>query len=183
MPAPQPSFFSGSFNAPVAPPTVLGRGGAAPAIEPLQVLTSMDDVRHATRRVATSAQRLISIFTPDLEPSVYDDPPFLDIIKHFVLSHSFAKVRVLLPRPIRLIANINRFVAMSRRLSSYIEIRICDPQFANRNSAMLIADSHAIMYRAQAAAWEGVAGYNQPPIARLHLQDYDEMWFGSPPHF
>ena len=176
-------FFSGSFNPTVGAPPALGRGGVAPgAIEPLQVLTTIEDVRHATRRVAASAQRLMSIFTPDLEPNVYDEAPFLDIIKHFVLSHSFAKVRVLAHRPLRLIANTNRFVAMSRRLSSYIEIRIADPQFASRTSAMLIADSHAIMYRAQALSWEGVAGYNQPPIARLHLQDFDEMWFGSPPH-
>jgi len=175
-------FFSGGFNPPVAPPAVLGRGqAAAPAIEPMQVLTSIDDVRQATRRVAASAQRLMSIFTPDLEPPVYDDPQFLEIIKHFVLSHSFAKVRVLAHRPLRLIGNTNRFVAMSRRLSSYIEIRIADPQFANRSSAMLIADSHAVMFRAQAASWDGVAGYNQPPIARMHLQDFDEMWFGSAP--
>jgi hypothetical protein len=37
------------------------------------------------------------------------------------------------------------------------------------------------MFRTQAAGWEGIAGFNQPPIARLHLQDFDEMWIGSPP--
>jgi hypothetical protein len=173
--------FSGGFNAPAAPATVLGRGNpAAAANEPLQVLMTLEDVRQATRRVSASAQRLISIFTPDLEPPVYDDPAFLEIIKHFILSHSFAKVRVLLHRQMRLIPTSNRFVAMARRLSSCIEFRAADPQFAARTSAMLIADTHAIMYRAQAATFEGVAGYYQPPIARLHLQDYDEMWFASP---
>ncbi len=34
--------------------------------------------------------------TPDLEPEIYDQPPFLEIIKRFVLARSFAKVRVLL---------------------------------------------------------------------------------------
>jgi hypothetical protein len=165
------------------PPNLLARGPAPVAGEALQVLTSIEDVRAAVKRVASGAQRLMSLFTEDLEPDVYDQAPFLDIIKRFVLSRNFAKVRVLTHRPLQLIGNSNRFVAMSRRLSSYIEIRTANPIYANRVSAMLIADSKAIMYRTRARQWEGVAGFNQPPIARLHLAEFDEMWIGSPPEF
>jgi hypothetical protein len=173
-------FLSG-LDALDAPVTILGHGDFAAATpESLQVLMTLDDVRQATRRVAASAQRLISIFTPDLEPAVYEDPAFLDIIKHFILRYSFAKVRVLLHRPMRLIPTSNRLVAMARRLSSCLEFRALDPQFASRTSAMLIADTHAIMYRPQANTFEGVAGYCQPPIVRLHLQEFDAMWFVSP---
>lgn len=181
MAAPQ-HFFSGGFNGTITPPTLLGRGSPAPQVgEALQVLTSIDDVRIAVRRVAASAQRLMSIYTADLEPPVYDEAPFLEIIKRFVLSRNFAKVRVLTHEPLRLIGNTNRFVAMSRRLSSYIEIRTLAPRVAGNRSAMLIADSNAIMFRTQAARWEGIAGFNQPPVARLHLQDFDEMWIASAP--
>lgn len=180
MGRPQQTFITGAFHSPAPPATILGRGNpAAAASEPLQVLMTLEDVREATRRASASAQRLISIFTPDLEQPVYDDPPFLEIIKHFILSHNFAKVRVLLHRNMRLIPTSNRFVAMARRLSSCIEFRAMDKQFAGRTSAMLIADTHGIMYRAQASTFEGVAGYYQPAIARLHLQDFDEMWFAS----
>ena len=180
--SPPQHFFSGGFNGVIAPPTVLARGTPAAAVgEALQLLTSIDDVRAAVRRVGASAQRLMSIYTADLEPAVYDEAAFLEIIKRFVLSRSFAKVRVLVHEPLRLIGNTNRFVAMSRRLSSYIEIRTAAPQFAHNRSAMLIADSNAIMFRTQASRWEGIAGFNQPPIARLHLQDFDEMWIASAP--
>lgn len=180
MPSPQ-HFFSGGFNAQATAPAVLGRGPAEPPAEALQVLTCIDDVRVAVRRVAGSAQRLLSIYTADLEPPVYDEAQFLEIIKRFVLSRNFAKVRVLVHEPLRLIGNTNRFVAMSRRLSSYIEIRTAAPQFVHNRSAMMIADSRAIMFRTQAARWEGVAGYNQPSVARVHLQDFDEMWVASAP--
>ncbi len=181
MAAPQ-HFFSGGFNGVVTPPQLLGRGAHdSPAGEALQVLTSMEDVKIAVRRVATSAQRLMSIYTADLEPPVYDEATFLEIIKRFVLSRNFAKVRVLTHEPLRLIANTNRFVAMSRPLSSYIEIRSAAPRFSANRCAMMIADSNAIMFRTQASRWEGVAGFNQPPIARLHLQDFDEMWIASAP--
>jgi hypothetical protein len=180
MGAPQ-HFFAGAFTGTLAPPTLLGRGAPAPVSEALQVLTSLDEVRVASRRAASMAQRLMSIYTADLEPQVYDQPAFLEIIKRFVLSRSFAKVRVLVHRPLRLIGNTNRFVAMSRRLSSYIEIRVAATQFAERSSAMLISDSNAIVYRTQAARWEGIVGFNQPPVAKLHLQDFDEMWIASAP--
>ncbi len=174
-------FFSGGFNA-SAPLPQLARGASAtPEVEALQVLTSLEDVRAAVRRAAAGAQRLMSIYTADLEPAVYDEPQFLEIVKRFVLSRNFAKVRVLVHEPLRLIGNTNRFVAMSRRLSSYIDIRTAAPRFAHDRSAMLIADSNAIVYRTKASSWEGVAGFSQPPIARLHLQDFDEMWIASAP--
>jgi hypothetical protein len=48
---------------------------------------------------------------------------------------------------------------------------------------MLIADSRAIVYRAQATSYEGVAGFEQPPIAKLYLNEFDEMWLASAPKY
>jgi hypothetical protein len=162
-----------------APPPVLGRDPADD--EPLVMLTSAEDVRHAVRRAALGAQRLMSILTEDLEPEIYDHPAFLDTVKRFVLSRSFAKVRVLLHDSSRLIGNSNRFVAMSRRLASCIEIRIVATPWRASTQALLIADDRAIVYRPRAETWDGVAGFNQPPIVRLHLQEFDRMWVGSAP--
>ena len=51
-------FFAGSPAGIAAPVTVLGRGGSAVPgdLEPLQVLTTLDDVRQASRRVMASIQ-------------------------------------------------------------------------------------------------------------------------------
>ncbi|MEO7805553.1 MAG: hypothetical protein ABIT36_02755, partial [Steroidobacteraceae bacterium] len=77
----------------------------APRGEAVKVLTSLEEVRAVTNRAAGNAQRLMSIYTPDLEPDLYDQTPFLEIIKHFVLGRSFAKVRVLLIEHSRLISS------------------------------------------------------------------------------
>ncbi len=66
----------------------------------------------------------MSIYTPDLEPQLYDQTEFLDIVKRFVLGRNFAKVRVVLGDGSRLLRDGNRFVAMGRRLTSYIDIRV-----------------------------------------------------------
>jgi len=163
---------------------MLNRDGSRPvdAPEPLQVLTTLEDVRAASRRAVSGAQRLISIFTLDLEPQLYEQPAFLDLVKRFLLSHSFAKVRLLTQRAVPY-TSPHKLAAMRRRLSGHIEIRTLNPQYAARTSGMLIADARAIVYRAQVGSWDGVAGFNQPPIARLYLQEFDEMWIASVPKY
>lgn len=147
--------------------------------ETLTVLTSLAEVRAAVNEIAAAAQRLISIYTPDLEPDLYDQTAFLEVIKHFVLTRSFSKVRVLLAEPTRVMRDSNRFVAMGRRLSSCIDIRYVTAQAPQRASAYLIADDKAIVYRMRADTWDGIADANNPPAARLYLQEFDTIWNAS----
>jgi hypothetical protein len=162
-------------SAPRAESSVSPRQGA----ETLSVLTSLPEVRAAVNEIATSARRLISIYTPDLEPDLYDQTSFLEVVKHFVLTRSFSKVRVLLAEPTRVMRDSNRFVSMGRRLSSCIDIRYVAAQARQRASAYLIADDRAIMYRMRADTWDGIADINNPPVARLYLQEFDTIWNAS----
>jgi hypothetical protein len=147
--------------------------------ETLTVLTSLAEVRAAVNEIAATAQRLISIYTPDLEPDLYDQTAFLEVVKHFVLTRSFSKVRVLIAEPTRVMRDSNRFVAMGRRLSSCIDIRYVTAQAPQRASAYLIADDRAIVYRMRADTWDGIADANNPPAARLYLQEFDNIWNAS----
>jgi len=149
--------------------------------EPLTVLTSLEEARVAIDTAAALAQRMISIYTPDLEPDLYDQSAFLEIIKRFVLSRSFSKVRVLLVDPTRVMRDSNRFIAMGRRLSSYIDIRYVADHAPQRASAYLIADDRAIVYRLRADRWDGIADFNNPPVARLYLSEFDGVWNASAP--
>jgi len=169
-------------NARYAPESVNGDGNGAAArqgAETLTVLTSLTEVRAAVNEIAAAAQRLISIYTPDLEPDLYDQTAFLEIIKHFVLTRSFSKVRVLLAEPTRVMRDSNRFVAMGRRLSSCIDIRYVAAKNTQRASSYLIADDRAIVYRMRADTWDGVADISNPTAARLYLQEFDQVWNAS----
>ncbi len=150
-----------------------------PAAETLHVLSTFDEVRAATETVAASGQRLISIMTPDLEPDIYDQAALLETIKRFVLGRSFAKVRVLMRDQARLSNGANRFIAMAHRLTSYLEIRIRAPEYRELSAAYCIADDRAIVYRVRADRAEGIAGFNNPPVARQYLQEFDAIWQAS----
>jgi hypothetical protein len=171
--------FNRFARAPATPGTPLPAAPAGRAENHVRVIGSLEEMRAAVDAVAASAQRLMTIYTPDLEPDLYDQNGFLEIVKRFVLARRFAKVRVLLSDSGRLLRDNNRFIAMGRRLTSCIDIRPAVGAARQRACAYLIADDRAIVYRVQPDRWDGVADLNNPPIARQYLDEFDEIWHAS----
>ena len=54
------------------------------------ILTTVDEYRAAVAEIATRAQRGLVIYTPDLEPQLYDHDLFLEPMKRLVLARSHA---------------------------------------------------------------------------------------------
>ena len=140
------------------------------------IVSTMPEVRDASLKVAKSAQRLLSIFTQDLEPQIYGEEPFLEAIKRLVLARSYAKVRVLLADPSRAMVDNNRFLALARRLTSCIDMRSMSPEYPASAGAFIIADDRALVFRLQADRWDGISDMNDPPNARRYLNFFDEVW-------
>ena len=67
------------------------------------VISSKDEMRLAAIDVVKEASRRVSIFTHDLDPGIYDDPDFLEVVKHLVLSQTYSRIRVLIADPSRAI--------------------------------------------------------------------------------
>ena len=140
------------------------------------ILATMPEVREASLNVAKSAQRLLSIFTQDLEPMIYGEEPFLEAIKRLVLARSYAKVRVLLADPSRAMVDNNRFLALARRLTSCIDMRSMSAEYAASAGAFIVADDKALVYRLRTDRWDGIADMNDPAVVRRYLNFFDEVW-------
>ena len=145
----------------------------------LWVLSTREEMREAAIEVAREATRKVSIFTHDLEPGIYDDPEFLEIIKRLVLSQTYARIRVLIADPSRAVKNGNNFVHLGRRLNTYIEFRHVREDLRTHSEAFCIADETALVYRLQAPRWEGIADTHEPAVARLYGKMFDELWAAS----
>ena len=143
------------------------------------VISTQDEVRSAVIDIANEASRKLSIFTHDLEPGIYDDPDFLEIVKHLVLSQTYARIRVLIADPTRAIKNGNAFVHLGRRLNTYIEFRHVREDLRTHAESFCIADEHALVYRLQASRWEGIVDTYEPPVTALYKKMFDEIWLAS----
>ena len=143
------------------------------------VISTRDETREAVLAIAKAAKRKVSIFTHDLEPGIYDDPDFLEIIKRLVLSQTYSRIRVLIADPTRAIKNGNNFVHLGRRLNTYIEFRHVREDLRTHGEAFCIADETALMYRLQATRWDGIADTYEPAVAKLYGSMFDEIWLAS----
>jgi hypothetical protein len=141
-----------------------------------QVLSSLEEVRAAVVQVTGLANRTLSIFTHDLEPGIYDHDDFLETLKRFVLARTFARVRILVVDPTRVITTASRFVNMGRRLNSYIEFRSPKTPREAHPEAFCIADEQALVYRPHADRWEGMSDTHEPAVARLYLSKFETLW-------
>jgi hypothetical protein len=143
------------------------------------VISSMAENLAAAAEIAGQAKRWISIYTPDLEPGIYDHEDFLDVAKRLVLAKRYAKIRVLISEPHRTVRIGNRFVSVGRRLNSYIEFRNVHQDYREHREAYLIADDIALLYRVEGRKWEGIADTYEPAVARRYLTLFDEIWNAS----
>ena len=143
------------------------------------ILSSFDETRSAVAEIAATANRRISIYTPDLEMGIYDHDAFLEVAKRLVLSKRYARIRVLISDPARAVRNGNRFVTLGRRLNTYIEFRNVHENYREHREAFLVADDQALLYRVDAARWEGIADSYEPAVARRYLGLFDEIWNAS----
>jgi hypothetical protein len=143
------------------------------------VISTQDEMRKAAIEVVRDATRKVSIFTHDLEPGIYDSPEFLEIIKRMVLSQAYARIRVLIANPNRTVKSGNTFVALGRRLNTYIEFRNIREDLRTHAEAFCIADEKSLVYRLRADRWEGIADTYEPAVAKLYGSMFDEIWLAS----
>ncbi|MGI9238746.1 MAG: hypothetical protein ACR2QZ_15210 [Woeseiaceae bacterium] len=143
------------------------------------VISTKEEMRLAAMEVVSEASRKVSIFTHDLEPGIYDDPEFLEIVKRLVLSQTYARIRVLITDPSRAVKTGNNFVHLGRRLNTYIEFRHVREDLRTHAEAFCIADETALVYRLQASRWEGIADTHEPAVAKLYSKMFDEIWLAS----
>jgi hypothetical protein len=143
------------------------------------VISTSDEMRKAVIEIAKTASRKVSIYSHDLEPGIYDDPDFLEVIKRMVLSQAYARVRVLIADPARAMKNGNNFVHLGRRLNTYIEFRHVREDLRTHTESYCIADETALVYRLQANRWEGIADTYEPAVAKVYGKTFDEIWQAS----
>ena len=143
------------------------------------VLHGTVELRSATVDIVSRARRTLAILTPNLEPEIYEHHDFLDMLKRFVLARTFARIRVLITEPERTMKSGNEFVQMGQRLNTYIQFRNLSENLRPQREAFCIADTDALVYRADHGKPDGVVDTHAPDIAQRYLLRFDELWKAS----
>ena len=144
-----------------------------------RVVATLEDYRSAVVEIAALAKHQLSIYTPDLEPALYDQDLFLEAVKRLVLARSHGRVRVLIRDPFRAAREGQRFMQMARRLTSCIELRSVPTEHRDDACAYILADNQAIAYRPNATRWIGFVEHSEEGIDRRHVEHFEQVWSRS----
>lgn len=144
-------------------------------------LGSRDDNRQAAALLAGQARRQIELFSPDLEPMLYDQTPFIEALTQLCLSSPRARVRVLAKNFDRAVKDGHRLVELARRLSSYVELRKVHSDYQENNETFLLVDDYGRLHRRHSPRFEGSFSCKAPLEVRRLRAFFDEVWERSEP--
>lgn len=142
-------------------------------------LVSREDNREAAACLVSQARRQVDLFTPDLEPALYDQATFVDALAKIVVTNNRARIRILAKNFERTVKEGHRLIETARRLSSYVEIRRVHEDYRDNNESFLLADDYGLLHRRHAARFEGVFSYKAPLEVRRLRASFDEIWARS----
>lgn len=146
-----------------------------PGIEEIAFETSAA-LREIALEMARNSSRTLDIVSRHLDPTIYDQAPFIEAIKQIVLNNRVARIRLLVTDIGPVITRGHRLLELSNRLSSYIAIRKPGRDYRNFNEALLLADSTAYIHRQFADRYEGLASHDDPRRASELTRRFEEIW-------
>ncbi len=144
-------------------------------------VTTRDDNRTAAALLAAQARRQVELFSHDLEPMLYDQPALVDALTQLSISSPRARIRILAKDFERAVKEGHRLVELSRRLSSFVELRKVHSDYQSFNETFFLADDYGLLHRRHAPRFEGVFSCKaQMEVRRLRAY-FDEVWDRSEP--
>ncbi|MEM9057775.1 MAG: hypothetical protein AAGD86_09875 [Pseudomonadota bacterium] len=146
-----------------------------------RVFATQEEAVAAVIDVAACARRTLDIYSPTLDPLLYEGMEFLSQVKRLILGQSYARVRALLQDPTPAVRRGHRLVEMARHLSSFIELRTASADDEGHDEDFMVADGSAFVYRAKGSRWHGIVDIDGKPVAQRHLELFTEMWERSAP--
>lgn len=148
--------------------------------ETIEIDTS-EACRLASLSMARQARRSIEIVSRHLDPPVYDNQEFEDAVSELVVGSNRAQVRILVMQPDAVVKHGHRLLQLTQRLSSFMEMRVPAPQHKDHNSAFMIVDDTAVIYRSHADRYEGTVKFNDRVSAMDLKRQFEEIWAGAVP--
>ncbi|NOX92318.1 MAG: GNAT family N-acetyltransferase [Gammaproteobacteria bacterium] len=144
-------------------------------------LKGLEDNKQAAIHMVAQGQRSLNLFTPNLDPRIFDNEDFIDAVKELAIGNPRSRVNILILDPSEVVAHGHRIVELARRISSHIFIHRADEEDQGHVDTFMIVDDVGIIRRAHNDRFEGLAEFNNPAEARLLLKTFNDAWERSQP--
>ncbi len=142
----------------------------------LQPFGDLRELRMHVVAQLQQARRSVCIYTPDLEPWLFDHSTIQQALTQLLLASPRNQLRVLVQDSGRAVRQGHRLLHLAKRLTSNMHLRKLNPEMAAPDAAYLIVDEVGLVLRNLNERYAGVAHYNAPSRARQQLEVFDRHW-------
>lgn len=122
------------------------------------------------------ARRSLCIASFDLSPTLYDHAAIAKACNDFLLQSPRANLRILLQDSTLLIKHGHALLALSRKLSSRMTIKLLNLQASEPLGDMLLSDDRALLWLPERGQLHGQAHYNAPVQVRRQTLAFNQAW-------
>ncbi|HAD08011.1 MAG TPA: hypothetical protein DCF62_00890 [Porticoccaceae bacterium] len=144
-------------------------------------LESADAFRNGALKLAAEAQRQIRIFSPELDPRIYDNETFHRLLFDFARTHPHAEIHILVCSPKLLVQNSHRLLRLYHNLPSRMQMKVLNPRIRSLHNEYMVVDHTGILYKQGHDRYTGYLVHHAPLEATDLADTFDDMWHHSEP--
>lgn len=122
------------------------------------------------------ARRSLCLYTPDLEPWLYDQRAMVEACGQFLRAHPRNRLRILLRDSRRAVGDGHGLLRLARQLTSNCLIRKLHPDYPVDDIAFLLADDCGLLLRPAPSLPNGQAHYRNAVRVRTLQRQFDQAW-------
>jgi len=147
----------------------------------LQSFDGRSENRQIVAEFCRQAQQQIRIFTPQLEGDIYDNADLIRSLSALATRSPQTRIRVLVKDSAQAVKSGHRLIELSRRFTSSIHLHKTPVDTDNIDSAFIIVDNAAYLYKQVGSLFRGQFNFNDKLKARELTKHFDEAWERSQP--
>ncbi|MBQ0718888.1 MAG: GNAT family N-acetyltransferase [Gammaproteobacteria bacterium] len=129
--------------------------------------------------LAQRAQRQIRIFSPALDPNIFDNDELRSQLFNFARQHPYAEIHILVQNPQLLVQNGHRLLHLYHRLPSRVQMRTLKSDCKTSHTEFMLTDQAGILYKQSQNRYTGYAVYWSPLDATELANEFDTLWNAS----
>ena len=150
--------------------------------EELQVETAAEN-RDTAISLAEQARFSLNIFTPDLDPRVFDNPGFERCVFNLARTHHSTDIRILVQDSSLAVKQGHCLVRLAQKMTSSVFIHNPAREHQRESATFMIVDGVGLLYRPQSTRqnYNAVVNFMAPQRAGELHDFFNEMWERSTP--
>lgn len=135
-----------------------------------------EEARAHALALIQQARRTLYLYTPDLEPWLYHHSSIQEACTQLLLGNPRNRLMILVRDSTRAVKEGHRLLNLSKRLSSYCQIRRINPDYPSEEHAFLLADDCGLLLRPEPTEYAGYAHYNSAGRVRQLIAQFEQTW-------